>query len=239
MKPACKKNPPPVAESRQSAAKSRVKMFAAFCRKPLHQSGALLIIFLGALAASCATPPAEKVLPPCCRPLAAQTNYTDKSLFLLDSTWTSDTGRQVKLGVLRGKPQVVAMFFASCQFTCPLTVSDMQRIEAALPENLRTNTDFLLVSFDSVRDTPSALKAYRAKRELSNQNWTLLRGEPDDVRELAALLGVIYKQDANGDFAHSNVITVLNAEGEIVFQQPGLNLPTDEIISKLKSLSSP
>ena len=199
----------------------------------------LLILALSAVIAQAATNETAAVLPPCCRPLAAQTNYTDKSLFLLDSTWTSDTGRRVKLGVLRGKPQVIAMFFASCQFTCPLTVSDMQRIESALPENLRTNTDFLLVSFDSVRDTPAALKAYRAKRELGNQNWTLLRGEPDDVRELAALLGVIYKKDANGDFAHSNVITVLNAEGEIVFQQPGLNLPTDEIISKLKTISSP
>jgi protein SCO1/2 len=131
------------------------------------------------------------------------------------------------------------MFFASCQFTCPITVSDVQRIEAALPENLRTNTGFLLVSFDSVRDTPSALKAYRASRELGNQNWTLLRGEPDDVRELAALLGVIYRQDANGSFAHSNVITVLNAEGEIVYQQPGLNLLPDEIVAKLKSISPP
>ncbi len=199
----------------------------------------LLILALSSATALAITNETAAVLPPCCRPIAAQTNYTDKSLFLLDSTWTADNGRKVKLGVLRGHPQVVAMFFASCQFTCPLTVSDMQRIEAALPANLRTNTDFLLVSFDSVRDTPAALKAYRAKRELSNQNWTLLRGEPDDVRELAALLGVIYKKDANGDFAHSNVITLLNADGEIIFQQPGLNLPTDEIISKLKTLSSP
>jgi protein SCO1/2 len=186
-----------------------------------------------------ATNETTEILPPCCRPLIAQTNYTDKSLFQLDSVWTSDAGRRVKLGVLRGRPQVVAMFFASCQFTCPLTVSDMKRIEAALPENLRTNTDFLLVSFDTERDTPTALKAHRAKRELSNQNWTLLHGEPDDVRELAALLGVIYRKDANGDFAHSNVITVLNAEGEIVYQQPGLNLPTDEIVAKLKTISQP
>ncbi len=148
-------------------------------------------------------------------------------------------GKNLKLGGLRGKPQVVAMFFASCQFTCPLTVSDLQRIEAALPENLRTNVNFTLISFDSRRDTPAVLKNFRAKRELSNANWTLLRGEPDDVRELAALLGVIYKQDANGDFAHSNVITVLNAEGEIIFQQPGLNLPPDEIVSKIKAASPP
>jgi protein SCO1/2 len=199
----------------------------------------LLFLALSAATALAATNETTEVLPPCCRPLASQTNYTDKSLYLLDSTWTSDAGRKVKLGVLRGKPQVVVMFFASCQFTCPITVSDVQRIEAALPENLRTNTGFLLVSFDSVRDTPAALKAYRTTRELSSQNWTLLRGEPDDVRELAALLGVIYREDANGSFAHSNVITVLNAEGEIVYQQPGLNLPPDEIAAKLKAIFPP
>ena len=120
-----------------------------------------------------------------------------------------------------------------------LWVADLQRIEAALPPSLQTNVGFTLISFDSTRDTPTVLKTYRAQHQLSNENWTLLRGEPDDVQELAALLGVIYRKDAKGDFAHSNLITVLNAEGEIVFQQPGLNLPPDEIISKLKTLSSP
>jgi len=197
------------------------------------------MLALAVIRAPAATDEVSSGLPPCCRPLAARTNYTDKSLFLLESTWTADNNRPVKLGALRGRPLVVAMFFASCQFTCPLTVSDLKRIETALPENLRTNTGFLLVSFDSRRDRPAVLNAFRAERELSNQNWTLLRGEPDDVRELAALLGVIYRQDADGNFAHSNLITVLNAEGEIVFQQPGLNLPPDEIVAKLKSLTTP
>jgi protein SCO1/2 len=191
---------------------------------------------VSAMLSSCTTPSQD--LPPCCRPMATQAKFTDKSIYQLDSTWTSDANKKVKLGVLRNRPQVVAMFFASCQYTCPLTVSDLKNIEAALPENLRTNVGFALVSFDSLRDTPAALKAYRAKRELSNQNWTLLRGEPDDVRELAALLGVIYKQDSKGDFAHSNLITILNAEGEIVFQQAGINLPPDEIVETLKRLAA-
>jgi len=48
------------------------------------------------------------------------------------------------------------------------------------------------------------------------------------VLELAALLGVKYKASANGQFAHSNVITVLNAKGEIVHQQIGLNEDVSE-----------
>jgi protein SCO1/2 len=199
----------------------------------------LLALAISGAIAFGATNESAEVLRPCCHPLLTRSNYTDKSLFQLDSVWTSDAGRRLRLGVLRGRPQVVTMFFASCQFTCPLIVSGMQRIESALPENLRTNTGFLLVSFDTERDTPAALKAYRANRELSSQNWTLLRGDHDDVRELAVLLGVIYRKDAQGDFAHSNLITVLNAEGEIVYQQPGLNFPTDEIVTKLKALSQP
>jgi hypothetical protein len=34
---------------------------------------------------------------------------------------------------------------------------------------------------------------------------------------------VNYTADSRGQFAHSNVITLLNAEGEIAFQQIGLN----------------
>jgi protein SCO1/2 len=199
----------------------------------------LFCLVLSLALTFCVTSKATDDLPSCCQHVAAQTNYTDKSVYLLDSTWTTDAGKSVKLGALRGKPQVVAMFFASCSFTCPLTVNDLKKVEAALPENLRTNVGFTLVSFDSTRDTSAVLHAYRASHDLNGANWTLLRGEPDDVRELAALLGVIYKQDAKGDFAHSNLITVLNAEGEIIFQQPGINLPPDEIVAKLQAIAIP
>ncbi len=162
-------------------------------------------------------------LPPCCRPAAAMGKPTDKSLYLLDSKWTSDVGKTIPLSVLRGRPQVVAMFFSSCEYACPIIVNDMKTLEAKLPAGVRAKTDFLLVSFDTKRDTVAALAAYRKKENIPTANWTLLRGGQDDVRELAALLGINYSQDARGQFAHSNVITVLNAEGEISFQQPGLN----------------
>ena len=151
--------------------------------------------------------------PPCCRETAATAPLTDKSLYQLESKWTSDVGREVKLGVLRGRPQIVTMFFTSCEYACPVIVENMKAIEQALPEALRGKVDFLLVSFDVERDTPETLKAYRAKKQLATGRWTLLRGKEDDVRELAALLGINYQRDAKGQFSHSNVITVLNAEG--------------------------
>ncbi len=174
--------------------------------------------------------------PPCCRETAATAPMTDKSLYQLESQWTSDVGREVKLGVLRGRPQIVTMFFTSCEYACPIIVANMKAIEQALPEALRGKVDFLLVSFDVARDTPAALKAYRAKEQLAPARWTLLRGKEDDVRELAALLGINYQRDAKGQFSHSNVITVLNAEGEVAFQQAGLNKDAKETVATVEKL---
>ena len=165
---------------------------------------------------------AAEPLPPCCRPALAAGQPTDKSLYLLDSKWTSDVGRQIKLGALRGRPQIVAMFFTHCEYACPILVGELTTIERRLPPEVLGKVDFLLVSIDSKRDTPADLAIFREKRHLTRERWTLLRGEADDVRELAALLGVNYAEDSRGQFAHTNVITLLNADGEIAFQHTGL-----------------
>jgi protein SCO1/2 len=72
---------------------------------------------------------------------------------------------------------------------------------------------------------------------LPDREWTLLSGQPDDVLELAALLGVQYRQTRAGQFAHSNVITVLNAKGEIVHQQVGLNEDITGTVQRLARLA--
>jgi protein SCO1/2 len=178
--------------------------------------------------------------PPCCRQTLPAGAATDQSLYQLDSVWTSDVGREVKLGVLRGRVQVVAMFFTHCEYACPIIVEDMKRIERALPAVFRERVDFLLVSFDSERDTPEALRAFRDNRKLAVAHWTLLRGREDDVRELAALLGINYQRDARGQFAHSNVIHVFNREGEVIAQQAGLNQDGAGIVKTIeRALATP
>ena len=69
------------------------------------------------------------------------------------------------------------------------------------------------------------------------KNWNLLSGSADDVLEVAALLGVRYKQDATGQFMHSNLITILNSDGEIVHQQTGLNQDIGASVRILKQLA--
>ena len=195
-----------------------------------------LTVVTAILLPGCAT---QSSTPSCCAESEAPTAFTDKSIYQVDSTWTTDQNQPIKLSALAGRPQVLVMFFANCQFACPILVNDLKRIQAALPPDLRARVGFTLVTFDPKRDTPAALATYRRTHSLPVDTWTLLHGSPDDILELAALLGIKFKADANGQFSHSNVITVLNAAGEIVLQQPGLNLPPDEIVKKLEAMSQP
>jgi protein SCO1/2 len=182
-----------------------------------------------------AATPTEK--PPCCREGLPPGKYSEKSIYTLDSDWTSDVGKTVKLQVLRGRPQVVALFFTSCEHSCPLIVGDMKRIEKALPAKARAKVDFLLVSIDPKRDTPEALRAFREKYQLGMQHWTLLRGSGDDVQHLAAMLGFQYYPGSNTQFAHSLLITVLNEAGEVVYQMVGVGSDSRDLIGTLVRLT--
>jgi protein SCO1/2 len=162
---------------------------------------------------------------------------SSRSLYQLDAKWTDDAGGIVSLASFRGQPVILAMFFASCEYACPVLVSDIQRLRSQLPPADAARTRVVLVTFDTERDTPAALRAFRERSGL-DAHWTLLRGEDTAVQELAMLLGVKYRREARGQFAHSNLFTLLNADGEIAHQTQGLMgdvSPAARILSALPS----
>jgi protein SCO1/2 len=200
---------------------------------------ALLAAFAFNLSLSTNAADTKSAKPTCCATnIAAAKPLSDKSLYQIDSRWTTDDNKEIKLASLAGKPVVLTMFFASCEYACPLLANDMRKLEAALPAELRTNVSFVLVTFDTERDTPAALKKYRKTRDIP-ASWTLLTATPDDILELAALLGVKYKKDARGQFAHSNLITILNPQGEVARQQIGLNTDPAESVATIQKLLAP
>lgn len=168
----------------------------------------------------------------CCATVEEIVPFSARSLYQLDASFTNDHGETVSLGDFHGRPVVLTMFFASCGYACPLLVSDMTRIREMLPAELRDEAALVLVSFDTERDTPAALAKYRNERDLDAQ-WHFLHGDDDAVSELAALLGVKYRKETNGMFSHSNLITVLNREGEIIHQRNGLQGGLEEVAQAL------
>lgn len=172
----------------------------------------------------------------CCTEQEAETAMSGESLYQLSSMWTNQNGKDIELQSLRGKPRVVAMIFTHCTFACPRITADMQAIEAQLPTHLQGKVGFVLFSIDPERDTPKALVSFAKKMNLDTSRWTLLRSDEDNVQEMAAVLGVKYKKESNGDFSHSNLITVLNQEGEIAYRQEGLNQEPQGAVDALATI---
>jgi protein SCO1/2 len=158
------------------------------------------------------------------------------SIYNLTSSWTDQDGKRVMLDSLRGQPVVAAMAYTSCPDICPMIVADMIAIEDRAKEVSLKGIRFAFFSLDPAIDTPERLTAYAKDHGLDPAHWTLYRGDDKAVRELAAALGVRYRRDASGGFDHSAIITILDADGTIVAQQPDAQANTEEMVKKLTAL---
>ena len=158
---------------------------------------------------------------------------SDFSVYHVASTWTDQHGTERMLRSLAGRVQVTAMVYTSCAYACPRIMMDMKRIKAELAAEHADDVSFLIVSIDPERDTPERLAQFAAGSRLDPDRWTLLNGSEGDIRELAVLLGVQYRQTDPGEWVHSNMITVLDRSGVVVHRQLGLGTdpaPTLEAI---------
>ncbi|MDZ7764452.1 MAG: SCO family protein [Melioribacteraceae bacterium] len=162
-------------------------------------------------------------------------DYTDNSIYQVDSDWTNQFGNDVNIGDLRGKTQVFSMIFANCTYACPILANDMRRIASELTKDQLRDIEFTLISIDPERDTPERLMQFAKDQNLNLAHFQLLTGERSDIDDLAALTGFRYKKENDGSFSHSNIITILNEEGEIVHQQVGLNQDITKTVNVIKN----
>jgi protein SCO1 len=168
---------------------------------------------------------------------AAGPNSTSgASLYNLESKWTTQDGASVALSSFAGKPVILAMGYTTCKDICPAVVANMMWIGKHLPPDAAGGVRFAFFSFDSEADTPERLRLYADGHGLDLASWTLLTGDDDAVRELAAALDVPFRPNDQNGFDHAAVISLLDAKGEIVFQQRGAQASSDELLAKLKSL---
>lgn len=145
----------------------------------------------------------------------AATPLPGDSVYNLPVRLTDQDGHRQTLADRRGRPQLVTMFYTSCQMVCPMIIDSLRQTRNALDPATRARIDLLAVSFDPARDDVAMLKSYAEKRKLDPRIWTLARTEPAQVRQLAGVLGLQYRQLPDGEFNHSSELILLDADGRI------------------------
>ena len=160
-------------------------------------------------------------------------DLSDLSIYHLPSNWTNQDNQQLALKDLQGNIVVMAMIYTSCQAACPRLVADMRHIDKSIPEKLKDKVKFVLLSIDPEVDTPERLKTFAEENHMNGPQWVFLRSDEESTREFAAILAVNYKRISPIDFSHSNIISLFNEQGELVFQQEGLGVDYSTTIEKI------
>jgi len=137
------------------------------------------------------------------------------SVYQLHPRLVDQDGHPFDWGSTRGVPVLASMFYSSCEMVCPLIFESISRTVAALDPPVRDRLRVVMVSFDPERDTVPVLKETAAKHHC-DARWSLVRGSDADARRIAALLGVQYRRLPSGEYNHSSIISLLDAEGRIV-----------------------
>ncbi len=159
------------------------------------------------------------------------------TIYGLPGTWQIQTGESVSLNQLRGKPRVLTLGFTRCEYACPRIFSDMQRIEAALGPDA-AKVAFSFFSIDPGHDTPEAMTKKMAELKMDPTRWTFLTAPDETVREMAVALEFKF-QAVEEFFAHSNLIAVLDSEGNIVHRENSLGADIAPTVAALQKLIKP
>lgn len=158
---------------------------------------------------------------------------SDLSIYNLPSQWTTQDGKNIELKSLKGNVLVMVMIYTTCKAACPRLVADMRNIESKLDKNTKKNVKLILVSIDPLTDTPQKLKSFAIANKMNQDPWIFLRSTEDNTREFAAVLAVNYKQISPMEFSHSNIISVFDPNGELIYQQEGLGVNNDKTVTKI------
>ena len=142
----------------------------------------------------------------------------------------------------KGNITVISFIYTHCPDVCPVITANMKNIQSQLEDT--TGVQFVEVSFDPERDTPSVLANYKSNYKL-NEQFTLLTGTQANVDSLLGKMNILaeksridsVQQDSNQYFMkHSNTIYVMDKQGRIKFEYMGSAVPPEYVAEDINKL---
>lgn len=177
-----------------------------------HRSVAVVLGLCVALSACRTTDPTSA---------RADARLDGASIFALDVALVDQDGARIRLADLAGRPMILAMGYTSCRSICPSVIEEMKAVEHSLGTR-EPDVRFVMLTLDPARDSPQALRRFGSERHLDSTRWRLLTASEDDVRDLAAVLGVRYAPAPSNEIVHSSLVLAIDRRGVVRHRQVGV-----------------
>ncbi len=96
----------------------------------------------------------------------------------------SDGGRKdTGLAIASGKYSLITFFYTTCSGICPRITENMKSLSSQIKD--QSDIQFLSITIDPTVDDEKALKNYRTKHKVEQENWIFLTGTKKDIEDLA------------------------------------------------------
>jgi protein SCO1/2 len=145
-----------------------------------------------------------------------------QAINVTDVPFLNEEGQTVGKNDNFGKWSFLFFGYTFCPDVCPTTLAVMQQMWIQLSPEMQSQTQVVLVSVDTERDTPEQLKTYM---DYFDPSFTAFTGKPASLRSFATQLNAVYakveRKNAQGELDqelgylmdHSANITILDPNG--------------------------
>lgn len=146
----------------------------------------------------------------------------------------------------KGKITLMTMVFTHCPDICPMTTHNMHLIEQKLPDEIKDDVKFVVISFDPNRDKPSVLRKYAELRDYDFNRWSLLSGDEQNTIEVMLKFDVkaiftdsTYSEDGELSYniIHTDRLSLIDQKGKLRNTYKGSIANLDEVVEDIKYLS--
>jgi protein SCO1 len=151
-------------------------------------------------------------------------------------TLISQDGAPMALADLRGKVVALTFIYTECPDICPLLTQKMVQVQDELGPNFGAKVAFVSITLDPEHDTPEVLKDYAQFWGARPDGWTFLTGSPEAVRDVTRRYGVFMAKKEDGSVDHTQLTSLVDAEGAIRVQYLGARFDPEEFRQDLMSL---
>ncbi|HEV3193854.1 MAG TPA: SCO family protein [Polyangiaceae bacterium] len=152
-------------------------------------------------------------------------------------TLTSQDGKPVSLADLRGKVVAVTFIYTECPDICPLLTQKMVQVQDELGADFGKKIAFVSITLDPQHDTPEILKDYAEFWGARLDGWSFLTGSAEAVRDVTRRYGVFFAKKEDGSVEHSQLTTLVDADGQMRVQYLGARFDPEEFRRDLVSLT--
>jgi protein SCO1 len=149
---------------------------------------------------------------------------------------TSQDGKPVALADLRGKVVAVTFIYTECPDICPMLTQKMVQVQDELGPDFGKKIAFVSISLDPEHDTPAVLKDYAQFWGAKPEGWSFLTGSLEAVRDVTRRYGVFFSKKEDGSVEHSQLTTLVDADGQMRVQYLGARFDPEEFRRDLVSI---